>query len=112
MSRPFLKLDEKLIEELAALNCTVNEIAAVCKCSNDTLERNYMEAIEAGRLRGKSSLRRAQWAAAKEGNPTMLIWLGKQLLGQRDFKLELETIPDSVLAAEIERRMKLGLKSA
>jgi len=25
-----------------------------------------------------------QWEAAKKGNVTMMIWLGKQLLGQRD----------------------------
>jgi hypothetical protein len=30
-------------------------------------------------------LRRAQWkAAVSDGNPTMLVWLGKQLLGQQD----------------------------
>ena len=35
-----------------------------------------------GRL--KVSLRRQQIELAKTGNPTMLIWLGKQLLEQRD----------------------------
>jgi hypothetical protein len=30
------------------------------------------------------SLRRAQFKAAKEGNVTMLIWLGKQRLGQKN----------------------------
>ncbi len=30
------------------------------------------------------SLRRLQWKAAKENNVTMLIWLGKQYLGQTD----------------------------
>jgi hypothetical protein len=29
-------------------------------------------------------LRRLQWKGAEAGNPTMLIWLGKQMLGQRD----------------------------
>jgi hypothetical protein len=30
-------------------------------------------------------LRRAQWqAAVTDKNPTMLVWLGKQLLGQQD----------------------------
>jgi hypothetical protein len=30
-------------------------------------------------------LRRAQWqAAVSDKNPTMLVWLGKQLLGQQD----------------------------
>lgn len=30
------------------------------------------------------TLRRLQWKAAEGGNATMLIWLGKQLLGQKD----------------------------
>ena len=33
---------------------------------------------------GKVSLRRAQIKLAESGNATMLIWLGKQLLNQRD----------------------------
>ena len=38
---------------------------------------------------GKASLRSAQFKAALAGNATMLIWMGKQLLGQRD-KLDHE----------------------
>jgi hypothetical protein len=30
------------------------------------------------------SLRRMQWQAAENGNPTMLVWLGKQYLNQKD----------------------------
>jgi hypothetical protein len=30
------------------------------------------------------SLRRMQWEKAQTGNTTMLIWLGKQMLGQKD----------------------------
>ena len=32
----------------------------------------------------KTSLRRAQFELAMKGNPTMLIWLGKQYLGQNE----------------------------
>jgi hypothetical protein len=32
----------------------------------------------------KASLRRIQWKLAEAGNATMCVWLGKQLLGQRD----------------------------
>jgi len=54
--------------------------------SVDTLQRNeefcgiYKSQIEIGR----SSLRRMQWKAAENGDKTMLVWLGKQYLGQRD----------------------------
>jgi hypothetical protein len=41
-------------------------------------------AIERGADKGKVTLRRLQWKGAQNGNPAMLIWLGKILLGQRD----------------------------
>ena len=33
---------------------------------------------------GRMSLRRMQWSAAENGNSTMLVWLGKQYLNQKD----------------------------
>ena len=45
-----------------------------------TFEQVYKEKSEGG----KASLRRAQLVAALKGNPAMLIWLGKQKLGQKD----------------------------
>ena len=42
------------------------------------------EAIDRGRNLGKVRLRLLQWRSAMAGNVTMLIWLGRQLLGQRD----------------------------
>ena len=83
--RPKLVLDERQIRELASIQCTMGEIAAVMGCSVDTLDRNYAEIISRGRDEGKMSLRRAQWnKAVKDGNPAMLIWLGKFYLGQKE----------------------------
>jgi hypothetical protein len=82
--RPRAEVDPKTVERLAAILCTVEEIATVCGCSKDTLERNFAAVLKRGRDAGRASLRRAQWKAAQKGNPTMLIWLGKQYLGQRD----------------------------
>lgn len=84
VGRPRLALDPEMIHRLAWIQCTNEEIAAVMKCSVDTLVANFSEPLKAGRLMGKSSLRRHQWRAAQRGNPALLIWLGKQLLGQRD----------------------------
>jgi hypothetical protein len=42
-----------------------------------------LESLERGRAKRRASLRRAQWAAAKKGDRTMLVWLRKQLLGQK-----------------------------
>ena len=82
--RPFIELDPALLEDLAGIGCTMIEMASICKCSVDTLERNYAEPIKKGRNELNMSLKRKQVTLAKEGNPTMLIWLGKQYLNQRD----------------------------
>lgn len=60
------------------------EIAAVMGCSVDTLENRYSDVIKSGQASGKSSLRRMQYKKAMEGNATMLIWLGKHYLDQKD----------------------------
>lgn len=84
MGKRKLELDERQIEALAALHCQIIEIAAVMGCSVDTLERRYMPVIQRGREHGKMTLRRKQVEVALSGNVTMLIWLGKQMLGQTD----------------------------
>lgn len=60
------------------------EIASVMNCSVDTLENRYSDIIKSGQASGKSSLRRMQFKKAMEGNATMLIWLGKHYLDQKD----------------------------
>jgi hypothetical protein len=50
-----------------------------------TNELDVRKAIEKGRATGKLSLRRRQIQIMEEtNNPTMAIWLGKQMLGQTD----------------------------
>jgi hypothetical protein len=84
MARPRKEIDEKVVRRLAGIGCTVAEMAAVTGVDKRTLERRFAAHIEKGREQGKRSLRRMQWKAAKGGNVTMLIWLGKQLLAQQD----------------------------
>jgi len=84
MSRPRLQLDEDQIKLLAGIGCPVDEIALVLGCSKRTLETRYCALIETGRADVRKSLRRKQVEMALKGDRTMLIWLGKQLLGQRD----------------------------
>jgi len=83
MAPPRIELDLELVEKLAGIGCTMIEIAAVCKCSVDTLERRCADVIIKGRESAKASLRRMQWKKAEKGNTTMLIWLGKNMLGKR-----------------------------
>ena len=77
-------LDVAQVEQLASFGCTNTEIASFFNCSDTTLTRNYGENLIKGRDAGKIRLRQYQWKAAKNGNVAMLIWLGKQLLGQSD----------------------------
>lgn len=82
--RPVLALDEEQILELARIHCTHQEIAAVMKCSVDTLDRRYAELIKSGYEDGKAKLRRLQWHQAERGNVQMLVHLGKQMLKQAE----------------------------
>lgn len=68
-------------------------------------ERNKLKTaliIKQGKGRLNSRLRKAQVSAALNGNSAMLIWLGKNLLGQRD-KQEAEA---SELLTDFLRAMK------
>jgi hypothetical protein len=88
--RPRLTLDLRQVEELARIACTEEDMAAVLGVSVDTIQRRkrtsaeFRGVIEKGRASLRNSLRRLQVKKALEGNTTMLIWLGKQLLGQSD----------------------------
>src|SRR3990167_1339601 len=99
MGRPKLVIDETLVEKLASIHCTMEEIASVVGCSVDTLENRFSDIIKVAKDKGKSSLRRYQWEGAQKGNPAMLIWLGKQLLAQKDTsRIELVDVPDEVFS--------------
>ena len=84
--RPKKKIDYNIVEELSNIQCTQEEIASVLNISVRTLQRDeeFCRIYKNGMDKGKQSLRRMQWSAAKEGNTTMLVWLGKQYLGQSD----------------------------
>lgn len=84
MARPKITIDENLVRSLAKIHCTMNEISSIVGCSVDTLERRFADIIKRGKDEGKASLRRLQWEAAQKGSNVMLIWLGKQILAQRD----------------------------
>jgi hypothetical protein len=87
---PKIEIDVQQLEALAALQCTMDEIASGVGVARSTLQARCAEdeafrtAIEKGRELGTRSLRRMQYEAAKTGNVTMLIWLGKQWLAQAD----------------------------
>jgi len=81
---PFKKIDEKLLRSLAKIHCTWEEMSSIVGVSVDTLSRRYAEIINSARAEGKLSLRRYQWQMAEKENLGMLVWLGKQHLGQSE----------------------------
>lgn len=84
MGRPKKNIDPEQVKNLAAIHCTMQEIAAVVGCSVDTLEKRFSDIIKEGKDQGKASLRRQMWKAVNNGNVTMMIWMSKQLLGMSD----------------------------
>ena len=81
-----IAINYDLLGKLAQIQCTQEEIASVLGISVDTIQRDkHAMDIYRDKIRqGKASLRRLQFQAAKNGDRTMLVWLGKQYLGQTD----------------------------
>lgn len=83
------EIDLVELEKLCTLSCTDEEIAAWFNTSTRTIERRrkepkFAEIMARGKAKGRISIRRMQMKLLEQGNATMGIWLGKQLLGQRD----------------------------
>ncbi|MBZ5677113.1 MAG: hypothetical protein LAP61_22950 [Acidobacteriia bacterium] len=106
--RPKAEISLKQLERLCELQPTHEELATYFQVSARTIERFLQtpegkQAAEWGYGRGRISLRRQQFKLLREGSNTMAIWLGKQILGQRD-KVEqtLRTPPGDPLRIEAE----------
>jgi hypothetical protein len=70
--------------KLAAIGCKDIEIADWFGISEQTLRYNFVVQLLTGRENLKQSIRRSQLRLALSGNATMLIWLGKNILGQSE----------------------------
>jgi len=102
--RPEKQLDWDLINGLAEIHCTPKEIVAFV--NKHYAENTHYNTYDGQTRRkyglsfgeyvntmheatAKPKLRRLQWKGAESGNAALLIWLGKQYLGQTD-KQEIE----------------------
>lgn len=78
-------VDPDRIYDMALHGCKDTEIAGSLGIDDVTLRRNFGDILIKARENMKDRLRRAQMRVAIEtGNPTMLIWLGKNELKQSD----------------------------
>ena len=117
MAKREVQLDLDDIRELASEGNTVNDIATLLGVDDSTIEENseYKHAYEMGLCDMRASLRHSQFQSAKAGNTTMLVWLGKVILGQREetvTALKLEREDDELtkslkgLAEELDKNKK------
>lgn len=89
---PEKMIDWKIFESLCSLQCTQAEILSVLNVDNQTLTKHvkkhygktYSQVYEEKRQGGLASIRRAQYKKAMAGDTTMLIWIGKNWLDQKD----------------------------
>lgn len=116
--RTKIEIDFKLLGGLCNIQCTASEIAGVMNISVDTLDRRIRELYKVTFAdyykkhseEGKASLRRIQFKHANT-NTAMAIFLGKNLLGQRD-KFEYSDVSqEEIDKAILEEISKLKLNS-
>ena len=75
---------------LAQMGCKDSEIAEWFGVDENTLRYNFSVELLKGKLALNQSLRQAQIRLALSGNATMLIWLGKNILGQQESPVNSE----------------------
>jgi len=100
VGRPPKEINWEEFDKLLAIQATKEECAGWFNCSVDTIENkvnevhgmNFSAYKEQKGATGKISLRRKQFQTAMSGNTALLIFLGKQWLGQSD-KVEHSTDP-------------------
>ncbi len=116
MARPKAQITANQVYKLASKGAKNTEIADFFDVSPDTIERRFAGELTKGRASLKTSLRMAQIEAAHQGNSAMLVWLGKQYLGQTDATIDqylLDAITDAGLTKDdlislIKNKDKIG----
>lgn len=87
MARPrkhnFTDSQIKWVEEHIKFT-TIKDIAAYLGIPHETCRVRFGELFQKAQAEKRIALRKLQWKAAENLNPTMLIWLGKQDLDQTD----------------------------
>lgn len=116
--RPFIDVDYKLIDNYLKAQCDGVGIAAALGVCPDTLYNRIKEkysltfsayaAIK--KAEGKEMLRAKQFQSAMEGDKTMLIFLGKQYLDQKDKKEVTATLVNEIEEISDEELNKLEEK--
>ena len=116
MGRPKANIDWSVVDKYLQAQCDGAGIASLlgidretlynrCKTDNNLGFSDYM-ALK--RSEGVELLRAKQYAVAMEGDKTMLVWLGKQYLGQKE-KSEIKHEGSAITIQVGDNRAKDGL---
>lgn len=108
MTRPEIPIDWNRVDKLLEAGCLGTEVAAVVGIHYNTFYNKVVEKYNIGfseysaqkKAKGEAALREVQYDKAlgisKKGDNSMLIWLGKQRLGQRESVSEFSVSEDSL----------------
>jgi len=77
-------IPEEQVAQLAQYHCTNKEMADFFDVPLQTFTDNFRDIITKNRLITKQRLRKKQLEVALNGDKTMLIWLGRNMLGQTE----------------------------
>lgn len=115
LRKPLNKDIPEMVFELAQLGCSQHDIARILGIDQGSISAEYREVYDLGIGDTKMSLRRKQLQKAgvyepdKNGDTTMLIWLGKQLLEQRDQPATQVNIQNNIDSSGLREKLKQAL---
>lgn len=92
-----MEIDWNMLDAILQFKSPLRDAAEILGCSEDTIQNRirekfdmtFMEYRDLKMSKVRYNLSMKQYEIAKNGNVTMLIWLGKQWLGQKE-KQEIE----------------------
>lgn len=77
-------IPEEEVAQLSQYHCTNKEMADFYNVPLQTFMDNFRDIIDKNRIVTKQRLRKTQLDLALKGDKTMLIWLGRNILGQTE----------------------------
>ena len=111
--RPRTLIDEDILKTVYGMSarfCSQEEIAEAVQITVKTLKKNneFLRTYKKGFDKGKAMLRSKQFEIAMAGDKAMLIWMGKQHLGQCDNPLEMEIKLEELELKKTELNYKMN----
>ncbi len=119
MGRPKKPINWVTAQRLCESHCTISEIAYKLDVDQGTLHDRaidelgitFSEFYSKNKHAGKANIRAVQYSKALKGDNTMLVWLGKNNLGQSDkTELEVNIKPYVIESPDGKEVIKLGVQ--